>query len=60
MSKRLVELVDEARDIIAKMEPELLSLSAPNNFRICTELKSIQYALSKIKEIADAKDPIGM
>ncbi|HDZ14425.1 hypothetical protein LCGC14_0358380 [marine sediment metagenome] len=60
MSNRLSELVDKGRRLIAKMEPELELLSPPDQFNVCTELKSIQYALSKIKEIADAKDTIDM
>ncbi len=56
MNKRLAELIDEARGVIAKMEPELNSLNNGDNFRVCTKLKSIQYNLSNIMEIVDGKD----
>ncbi|KKM45584.1 hypothetical protein LCGC14_1560530, partial [marine sediment metagenome] len=41
MSNLLAELIDEARGVTAKMEPELNSLSNGDNFRVCTKLKSI-------------------
>lgn len=52
---RLAELVDQARKVIAEMGPEIENLSPPDNFAINIKLKSIQYNLSKIKEIADKK-----
>ena len=52
MNKRLAELVDEIRLVVAKMETEHLC----DDFRVCTEYGCIQNSLSKIKEIADEKD----
>jgi uncharacterized protein YqgV (UPF0045/DUF77 family) len=54
MNKRLSEIVDEARKVIAKMEIEHLC----DDFQVSVEYGSIQQSLSKIKEIADAKDII--
>jgi hypothetical protein len=52
MNERLKEIVEEARDVIAKMKPELVPLDPTDQFNICTEIGSIQTSLSKIKEIA--------
>ena len=56
MNERLSEIVDEARLVVAKMEIEHLC----DDVMVAKEYCAIQYALSRIKEQADAKDTIDL
>lgn len=54
MNRRLSEIADEARVVIAKMETEHLC----DDVMVAKEYCAIQYALSRIKEVADAEDVV--